>query len=102
MSHSKRVVFTFTSSWKTAKSLILSVGNKIIAPAGENFMPVSLVSHIPNQLIVGRIENIMECNGQFNHAKARTKMTPMNADNINDVLAQFVANLVKLFAGEFL
>jgi len=62
MTYSKCVVFTFASFWKTAKTIILPVGNKIIPAARENFMSVGLVTHIPNQLIVGRIKNIMECN----------------------------------------
>jgi hypothetical protein len=62
MTYYKCVVFTFACFWKTAKAIILPVCNKIIPAACENFMPVGLVTHIPNQLIVGRIKNIMECN----------------------------------------
>jgi hypothetical protein len=62
-------------------------------------MPVCLVTHIPDKLVIGGIIYIMECNSQFHHPKAGSKMPAVYAYHINDILAQFVANLVQFFTG---
>ena len=59
-------------------------------------MPVSLVAHIPYQLIVRCIEDIMQRHTQFYNTQARSKMASMYTYHIDNILAQFVAHLVQL------
>src|SRR5215831_15291351 len=101
MAYSKRVIFTFTPSWKAAKSPVFSVCKKFIAPACKDLMSIGLVSHVPNQLIIGRVENVMKRNCQLNHTQACPKMTAVNTDNINNILTQLIRKLVKLFSRKF-
>ena len=69
---------------------------KRIAPSGQDFVPVCLVADIPNQDIVRRIEDIMQCNGQFDHAEARAQMPFFRRHHIDDKSAQFLRHLRKL------
>ena len=57
-------------------------------------MPVCLVSYIPYQLIVWRVVNVMKRYGQFNHTQAGCKMASMYTYYINDVLPQFITELM--------
>jgi hypothetical protein len=59
-------------------------------------MPVSLVAYIPNQQVVRRVENIMERYGKLGHAQAGRKMPSMQAHHVNNILAKFVGELLKL------
>ena len=59
-------------------------------------MSIGLMSNIPNQLIVGCVEHIMQRNGQFDHTEACTKVPPVDGYDIDDILTQFIANLLKL------
>ena len=90
MPYAKCIVFAFTAFGETADTIILAVGNKIIAPAGKYFMTISLVADVPYQLIVRSIIYIMECRGELYHTQAGPKMTAMNAYNINDILPQLI------------
>ncbi len=51
-------------------------------------MSVGLVSHIPDNLVIRCIEDMMQGNGQFNHPQAGTEMTGVRRDNFNNILTQ--------------
>ena len=102
MAYSECVIFAFASFWKTTQSFILPVSEKIIAAACENFMAISLVTNIPNQLVIRSIENIVKSYCQFNHTQASPKMSSVYAYHINNILTKLVRKLVKFFAGKFL
>jgi hypothetical protein len=53
-------------------------------------MPIGLVTYIPHQLVIRRVENVMESYRQFDYPQAGRKMAAMNTDSINDVLTEFV------------
>ena len=42
--------------------------------------------------------NVMKRYSQFNDAEARAKMTSMHADDINNILTQFVTELMKFLS----
>ena len=61
-----------------------------IAPAGQHFVRVGLVTDIPDQPVVRRVEYVVQGDRQFDRAQARRKMPPHRADGIDQVGAQFV------------
>ena len=95
VSYAEGVIFTFRSFWETTESAIFPVGMKVGASAGEDFMAIGLMSHVPHELVVRGLIDIMQGNRQFHHAKAGSEMSTMYADHINDVLTEFVADLVQ-------
>src|SRR5262249_7252240 len=96
MANSKSIIFAFASIGKSTQPFIFSVGGKIVTASGENFMPISLMTHIPYDLIIRSIENMMKRYGKFNNPKAGSKMAPMQTYNINDILPQFIGKLLQL------
>jgi len=71
-----------------------------VTPPSENFVAVSLMPHIPDQLVVRRFIDIVEGYGQFYHAQAGPEMTGIVAHRINNEVAQFMTNLRKFIPGE--
>ena len=60
---------------------------KDIPPTGENLVTVCLVSDIPDQLVNGCIEHIMQSYGQFDYTKTGTQMPFLLGNDINDKVA---------------
>ena len=56
MAHTKSIIFTFASIWKTAEAFIFSVRFKIVTATGNNFMSIGLVPYIPDQLVARGVE----------------------------------------------
>ena len=87
MPYPECIVLAFTSFWKAAQAIVFAVGNKIIAAPGQDLVPVSLVAHVPYQLIIRRIIHVMKCRCQFHHPQAGAEMTSMHTYHINNVLS---------------
>src|SRR5215471_12560952 len=96
MPYAECIVFTFEPGRKSGNAFEFSVGMKPVSSAGENFMPISLMTHIPYQLIVGRVKDIVNSYRKFHHPQACTKMSTVNRYGINNVLAQLLAQLMQL------
>src|SRR5436189_1229644 len=82
--------------------MIFAVCGKIVSATGQYFMPISLVTYIPNQLIVRGIIDVMKCSGQFHYAEAGPEMAAVHANDINNILAKFVTDLVEFFPWQLL
>ncbi len=53
----KHVMLALFTLGKATQSLVLSQRIKKMTPTSKDFMHITLVSHIPNQLIAGAVEN---------------------------------------------
>src|SRR6185436_12786419 len=96
MPNTKRVIFAFATLRKAAETFVLAIRHEVISSACQYLMAVCLMANIPHHLIIGSIINIVQCCRKLNNTQTSAKMTAVNTHNINDVLAQFVADLVKL------
>ena len=96
MAYPEGIVFAFLPFGKTGNTLVDPVGVELIASARKNFMAVSLMSHIPYQLVVGGIEYVVKGNGKFHYSEARPEMAPVNRNRIDNVLPKVLANQVKV------
>src|SRR5690606_16442581 len=101
MPNPKCIVFAFTPLGKTGNASIKTIGMKHIFPACKNFVAISLVAYIPNQLIAGCIENVVQRSRKLNYPKACTKMPSINRHIVNDEMTQFVTELNQLGLIEF-
>ncbi len=63
-------------------------------------MAISLVAYIPDELVVGCVEDIMNGHCHLNNTEASTKMTTIDGYCINDKLAQFLAKLKQFILAE--
>ena len=59
-------------------------------------MRVRLMTDVPDQPVVGGIEDVMQGNGQFDDTKAGAKMAARLANGIKQLQAQFISQGFKL------
>jgi hypothetical protein len=59
----------------------------------QDFMAIGLVSHIPDDLVIGCMENIMEGYGKFYHPKARAEVSRIGRYNLYDKLPKLGTKL---------
>ena len=78
MSRAKGIILTLRAFGKAGEPAGLPQGPNAIFAAGENFMRISLMTHIPNQPIMGRIEDVMQNGRQFDNTQASTKVAARN------------------------
>src|SRR5262249_16847100 len=71
-----------------------------VAPAGQDLVGIGLVADVPDQLVVRRIEHVVESDGKLDHAETCAKMTSRHGDRIDGLLAQFRRKLLQLMAFE--
>ena len=72
---------------KSAHAAHLPQRRKSVAPAGENLVGIGLMPDIPDDLVPGRIEDIVQRNGELDNAKARRQMAAGSGNGINHKLA---------------
>ena len=87
VSYPKRVILALAALGEAADALVLAVGVKAFAAPRQDFMPVRLVSHVPDDLIFRGIERVVERDGQFDHAEARPEVTALFRDDVHNELA---------------
>jgi len=94
MAYPKCIILTFRASWKSTQPIVLSVGTEIIPAACEDLVAIGLVSYVPYELVVGGIEDVVKGYGEFDDAQAGCKVASMNAHGIDDILTEFVTDLL--------
>jgi hypothetical protein len=57
---------------------------------------IGLVTDVPDDAIIGSIEDIMQRDGKLDHSEAGAKMTAGHSHSVNGFLAEFVGNLAEL------
>jgi hypothetical protein len=89
-------------SSRTRQSVGLADAAHALAAAGQHLVDVALVAHIEDDLVVGRVEHIVHSNGQLDHAEAAAQVPAGLGHRVDDVRAQFLAQLLQLLAVEVL
>lgn len=90
MTGAEGVVFGFVTSQKTADAAVLLDGGEQFAPPGKNLVTVRLVTDVPDETIVGRIEGVMKGDGQLDGAQGSTGMSAHSRHGLEDVRANIV------------
>ncbi len=57
---------------------------------------IALVAHVPDQAVVGRIEHVVQGDGELHHAEARAEVTAGHGDGADRLRTQFIRQLGKL------
>src|SRR5690606_24917063 len=96
MPDSKAIVRALGAFREAAQPTIFSIGMKNLSAARQNFMAICLMPHIPDQLIVGSVQYIMQCYSQLHYTQTGSEMPAMHTYTVDNKLPQFVANLLQL------
>ena len=102
MSRVKRIAIALPSFWKTTQSAFLAQGLKFTFSSGEDLMSICLMAYIPNQLVIWKIQYIMQCQCKFYHSKIGCQMSSCPADGFNQKASYFFCQLRKFSQRNFL
>ena len=69
---------------------------ELVPAAGEQFMGVGLVPHIPDQFVLGEIKDVVDGNGEFNRTETGCQVSPGPRDDLYDNFTNFFRNFRKL------
>src|SRR5271166_5277302 len=59
---------------------------------GQDLVRIGLVSHVPNEPVPRRIEDVVQRHCQFDDAEARAQMAARPGDRSNGLRTQFISN----------
>ena len=102
MGGSEGIELALAAQGEAVKPALLADRAHAFAAAGENLVRVSLVAHVPDQAVGGRIKNVMQRDGQFDHAEAGAEMAAGDRSGIDGFGAQFVGQLAGSQGAQFL
>jgi hypothetical protein len=96
----ERVELALRAAREARDPAVLPQVRHALAPAGEDLVRVGLVADVPHQAIVGRVEHVMQRDGQLDRAEVRAEMSARLRDRLQQVPAQFDGQLLQLGAIE--
>lgn len=85
---------------ETAETAISAYGWEEVATTCDNFVGVGLVADIPDEFVVGSIEDVVEGEGEFDSAKGGGEMAGVECEGMDDVVTQFETELLEVGDGE--
>src|SRR5688572_27130360 len=100
MTYAKSIVFAFLATVECCESAGLAHGQHAFATAGQNFMWITLMPHIPDQPIFWCIEHVVQGNGEFYDSETRTEMATGFAYSEQQKFAQLLCEFRQLASVE--
>ena len=86
----KGVVLALGTAREGGQAVLLAQAGHALATAGEDFMRIRLVAHVPHQPVVRGVEHVMQGDGQLDHAQPGAKMPTGLADRVEQFQAQLI------------
>ena len=90
------IVFTFGALGESGQAAAGTQGANAITPAGQNFVRIGLVTDVPDQLVIGRVKNVVKGHRELDDAEARAEMTAGDGDRVDRFSAQLIGNLLQV------
>ena len=87
----ERVVSALLHLRESAQPVQLAVHPETVAAAGDDLVGIGLMAHVPDQLVVRRIEYVMQRGGQLDDAETRSQMAGIQRELLDDESTQLVA-----------
>ena len=67
-----------------------------VPAASQYFVRVGLVAHVPDNSVMGGVEYVVQCDGQFDHAQSGAEVPAGAGDGIQQIMPQLVSDLHQL------
>ena len=75
MANHELVVFAFAGFGVAGDAPVLVRIQERFGAASENLVRVTLVANVIDNLVFGRIKNVMQCDGRFHESKVRAQVS---------------------------
>src|SRR5262249_20626874 len=96
MSSAEWVVDTFSALGESGKASALPQGPDAITPARENLVRIGLMTYIPNQLVAGSIEYIVQGDREFHDTQTGPKVPTRRSYRADGLGAKLFCNLMQV------
>ena len=96
MRGAERVVFALGALGETGQPAALAQGADAIAAPGQNLVRIGLVSDVPDQFVVGRVEHGVQRHRQLDDAQSGAEMAAGIGYCVDGLGPQFVGELLEL------
>ena len=92
----ERVVFGFRALGEAGEPPALADGADPVAAAGQDLMRISLMAHVPDQPVIGGVEDIVDRRRELDHAQTGAQMATGDRNRLDGLAAQFVRQLTEI------
>ena len=82
------------------ETTVLADRLQLLAPAGENLVGVGLMTYVPEDLVVRRVQQRVQRYGQLARAEIGAEVTADLPHSVDDVLAHLLGELREFLLGE--
>jgi hypothetical protein len=96
----ERVIRALRPAQKAARTVGALDAPELPAAAGERLVPVGLVTHVPDQAVARRVEDIVERDRQLDGAQAGGEVPPRRGADLDQLLAQLRRDVRDLAPGK--
>src|ERR1017187_1529774 len=96
----KPVVGAFRTECEPHRAAGLSNLGESPATAGQKLVDVHLVADVPDKLVLGRVENAVQRDGQFDHAEIRREVAAGLAQHRDQFVTDFLCQRLQLLHRE--
>ena len=96
MARAERVVFAFGALAEARQAARLAQRADAVAPAGQDLVRVGLMADVPDQPVARRIEDMVQRDGQLDHAKPGAEMAAGDRNRGDQLLAELFGQLGQL------
>lgn len=96
MGGAERVVGALGALGEAGEPARLAQRADALAPPGQDLVRIGLVADIPDQPVARRVEDMVQRDGQFDHAEPRAEMPARHGNGVDRLQPQLVGDLSKL------
>ena len=99
------IVLAFGAQQEAIEPVVLAHGFEAVAAAGEQLVDVALMADVEDELVLWRIEDPMQRDGQFHHAEIRPKVAAhgcgvLLGEHADEFVPHFLGELREIFSAE--
>ena len=84
MACAKGIVGGFASLGEAGETAMLALGVKAVPPAGNDLVGIGLMADIPDEAVYGRVETVVERQGQFDSTEVGSEMAAGLGEGFKD------------------
>ena len=95
------IVLAFFSFAKSGNASELSEGGEAVPSSREHFVGVALVGDVPDDVIFGHVEYVVEGDGEFDDAEGGGEVASGFGDGFDELPSEFVSELFEFFQVQF-
>ncbi len=96
VTRTKGIVFRLISPQKPREAAVLLDRVKLVTTTRQDLVSIGLMSNVPDQSIIRRIENVMHRHSQFDRTEARPGVPADLRTSIYDKLPDLISNFLQV------